>query len=919
MSRGSEDYALPPLLLGWPQIEAAGVAAVGGKAHTLARLARHGFAVPAALVVPAWVGRQWLAPLAALATGAAPAPSGLGQAGALAAAVAAQASQPLPPALLAALDAALAQPPWPGVALAVRSSAAQEDSARASFAGIHRSLLNVQGRDALGEALRAVWLSAWSEAALAYRQRLGLAHGAADMALLLMPMVAARASGIAFTCDPASGRDDRLLIHANWGLGESLVGCEAQGDEAVFAVDPQDDALRLLDYRIGAKAATRQPRAGGGTQRVDSAPAAAAAAALPASALPAIANQLRLAALALADGAQPMDLEWAWDGQRLHLLQARPVTVRARCTYPALQAQPDIWSRGNTKDVMPEPLSPIEWTLAGLTDAMLASGPQAAGATTHPGAVRARVINGRMYLNLALLQWEFFVHFGVAPQATNALVGGHQGVIAVPALGAGDRRRHLRHLLRYTWRAHALRRRGRREAVLALAELHAARQQAPPADDAALAAALRAQVRQGRGRAGLQFMQGSAGGSAWALIEAINRHLPGEGAALASALLADAPPPAAATDPADLGLGADDGATITAQQGRALVRLARLAQADPAARDWLARRHAQPVPDDDWQALPAQSPFRRAMAAFLHHCGHRAVYETYLRRPRWVEAPGYLLDQLPALAAVDLDAQAARCAAQAAAARLRVRGALPWPQRLALRWLVRKAQQELRDREAARSALIADLEPARRLLLAVGTRWQQRGWLERPEDVFLLLLPELLAVLDGERPGAALRGLAEERRRTMARRMAEDAPDVIVGEPSALGVATAASRAPPGPADAPPPATANDAAVLLRGVAIGGGSAQGTARRVQAPHDGARLAAGEVLVAPSTDPGWTPLFLRAAALVMETGGLLSHGAIVAREFGLPAVVNVAGAMRVLRDGAPVTVDGNAGTVRQDGA
>jgi pyruvate,water dikinase len=106
----------------------------------------------------------------------------------------------------------------------VRSSAPQEDSTNVSFAGIHTSCLNVQGVEAVEWTIRSVWLSLWTPAAIAYRKRIGLAHAEAAMAVLIMPLVPAIASGIGFTRDPISGRDDRLVIHAVHGLGESLVG-----------------------------------------------------------------------------------------------------------------------------------------------------------------------------------------------------------------------------------------------------------------------------------------------------------------------------------------------------------------------------------------------------------------------------------------------------------------------------------------------------------------------------------------------------------------------------------------------------------------------------------------------------------------------------------------------------------------------
>ena len=140
------------------------------------------------------------------------------------------------PALLDLLAAELARRGWLNQPLAVRSSAVGEDAAEASFAGIFRSHLNVRGLAALQAALIDIWASLDSPVASAYRQRLGIAAEML-MAVIVMPLLPAQAAGIAFTCDPVSGREDRLIVHANWGLGESLVGGEAEGVEYVFGED----------------------------------------------------------------------------------------------------------------------------------------------------------------------------------------------------------------------------------------------------------------------------------------------------------------------------------------------------------------------------------------------------------------------------------------------------------------------------------------------------------------------------------------------------------------------------------------------------------------------------------------------------------------------------------------------------------
>ncbi|TJZ66677.1 PEP/pyruvate-binding domain-containing protein [Chitiniphilus eburneus] len=871
------------LLPDWPAILAAGAAEAGGKAWALARLARYGFPVPDAMALPvaayhAWLDQSGLA-------------NDLHTAAALPDAERVAALEALRPsllaqrpddALLAALRQRLTMPPWRDAALAVRSSAPQEDGASASFAGIHASLLNVRGEAALADAIVAVWASLWTPAAVAYRVRLGIVHHDAAMAVLLMPLLPARASGIGFTCDPVSGRDDRLVIHANWGLGESLVAGATDGDEIMLAEQARDDSLALLSYVPGAKAVTSVPAPGGGTTLVPGGAERREPVLTPAQSL-ALGELLRQAALALDYGHPVYDCEWAWDGERFWLLQARPVTARGRCTYPELLGQPDIWTRGNTRDVVPDRLPPMDWgSWRRLANALLETGFCLTGFPMLPGAQRTGLFDGRLYLNLSLIQWEGYAAFDVAPAAMNRLVGGRQPEIHVPPRTVRERVVVGARMVRYLLRAGALRRQGAPAIAEAMRLARQWREQPLPADDAGFAAEIRRQACHRHAQAPLHFMQGSGGACLSLLVDLLDAHRPGEGHALASALLAGGEP------------------SVTLRQGYALSEVARIAMADPLASAWLATRR----PGDDWRGLPADNPFRVAFADFLALYGHRCVYETYLGNPRWREAPDYLLGSLPGLASADMAVATARQRQAADAAWAEARRALPWWKRPLLGRLVRTAKQETNDREAARSALMAYAEPARLLWLALGERWVERGWLAGADDVLFLMPAEALAVRDGLRPGAALPTLIADRRERFAAWQAQPPPDVILQHGDHDDAAALAETMIPLTAEGR----------VFQGVAVGSGVATGPARLIQRPDDGARLAQGDILVVPSTDPAWTLLFLKAGGLVMETGGFLSHGAIVAREFGIPAVVNLPGILQRLREGERLRVDGRHGTV-----
>ncbi len=284
--------------------------------------------------------------------------------------------------------------------------------------------------------------------------------------------------------------------------------------------------------------------------------------------------------------------------------------------------------------------------------------------------------------------------------------------------------------------------------------------------------------------------------------------------------------------------------------------------------------------------------FKRELARFLDDFGHRGVYEAELANPRWIEDSSFLMAQVRELRHQGVPAD--RANEQRVAAE-HVLQELPLVARLAARWLARRARRSAALREAGKSALIAMALPVRRILLEFGDRMVQRGVLEHVDDVFHLSRADLETYVRGEWDGSDFRVLVAQRRELRARRLALPPPPDLIGSLEA-------------------PRTAIDG--VLRGMAAAPGRACGPARLISHPSDSARLQRGDILVAPSTDPGWTPLFLRCAAVVTEVGGFLSHGAIVAREYGLPAVVNVQGVLQALSDGEVICVDGNRGLVER---
>jgi pyruvate,water dikinase len=304
--------------------------------------------------------------------------------------------------------------------------------------------------------------------------------------------------------------------------------------------------------------------------------------------------------------------------------------------------------------------------------------------------------------------------------------------------------------------------------------------------------------------------------------------------------------------------------------------------------------------------LPAVA--QRGLAEFLSRYGHRAVAEIDVGLPRWSDDPSHIIGVLANYLRLDDPEQApdavfARGAREAEAMIETLGGRAERRGRLRAR-LVRFALDRARRlsglREIPKYNIVVALAAVRRELARVGAELARGGTgaIETAEDVFFLDLVEARAALSGPDGGDLRRRVGERRRAYEAELRRRHVPSVVLSDGTEPEAATLAAHATDG---------------ALVGTAASAGSVTAPARVILDPI-GAHLEPGEILVAPSTDPGWTPLFLTAGGLVMEMGGANSHGAVVAREYGIPAVVGVAGATGRITTGQRVTVDGTAGIV-----
>jgi pyruvate,water dikinase len=324
------------------------------------------------------------------------------------------------------------------------------------------------------------------------------------------------------------------------------------------------------------------------------------------------------------------------------------------------------------------------------------------------------------------------------------------------------------------------------------------------------------------------------------------------------------------------------------------------------AADVTAARHISETTEQlvqEYRAGTLPPTLQQGLAEFLYHYGHRGVAEIDLGLPRWREDPTHILGVLanylqlkdPTVAP---DVQFRRGAQEAetmvaeltqrATRKGRLRGML-------VSFFLKRARALAGLREMPKFCFILVLAYMREMLQSIGKELTEAGRLESGEDIFFITLQETHAALAGEDMRDIVRERQADYEHELRRR---HVPRVLLSDGTE-----------------PTPAVTDDAESqgMLRGTPASPGSVTGRARVILDP-TGAYLEPGEILVAPSTDPGWTPLFLTAGGLVMEMGGAISHGAVVAREYGIPAVVGVAGATERITTGQQITVDGNAGKI-----
>lgn len=834
---------------------------VGGKGASLARLLNAGLPVPDGFHVvtaayQAFVAANDLQPeINAALQGADP--SRLEALEAAASAIQARfLSGAMPQEISSAVAGAYASLPGDRPAVAVRSSATAEDLPDLSFAGQQETFLNVHGLPAVLEAVQRCWASLWTARAIAYRLQHGIDQQAVRLAVVVQILAPAEAAGILFTANPVDGRRDHALINAAWGLGEAVVGGQVTPD--TITVDKA--AGRVIRRDIAAKQVMTVRSAAGVAEQpvpaaMQTAPALSDAQALQLAELGVQIEQLY---------GMPMDIEWAWAAGEFSILQARPITALPP-DAGALPVEPEwplphpkaILARGSFAEFVPEPVTPLFATLA-VPIARKASMDLMAGLDlAGDDDYFFTVINNYVYVGFVMtprMIWSMIKSIFVVGR----ILKQNSGPVAQAA-----RARCLAAVQK--WQAQLL-------AELAPSQLLAA-------------------VREIFATTAGQYTVAQSGPIPMATMDELFF------TQLYNRLVKRAGDPEAAT----FLFGADNQAM---RSEKALFDLAGWAQERPALATYLLSTPAETIAAE-MQAgagVAGLDEFAARLAAYLETYGH-IVYDLDFAKPLPGEQPAPLLETVK----VYLAGRNNPYARQQDALEHRSRAAQAIIKRLdglRRRWFVRRleaAQASAPLREDCIAELGLGYPQIRRMLAELGRRLAAGAAIARADDVYWLEAQEADDLAARLERGAALPDLSVlvEQRKARWQAMRR------ITAPSALPRKSWMARFYPGE---------SSTGDTIKGFGASAGRVTARACVMLGPEDFGRMRPGDIIVAGITTPAWTPLFARAAGIVTDIGGPLGHSSIVAREYGLPAVLGTSMATRRIRTGQIITVDGSAGLV-----
>jgi rifampicin phosphotransferase len=839
------------------QLEGSDIDQAGGKGANLGELTRAGLPVPAGFVIltdayRAYIGEHHLQDKITSLAVASDDPAEYDEASAqIRALFSAEIADPLR-AEIAEAYAALGE----DLPVAVRSSATAEDLPEASFAGQQDTYLNVRGLEDLLVAVRDCWASLWTGRAMAYRARQGIDPASVSLAVAVQQMVDAESAGVMFTANPGNGRRDETVISAAWGLGESVVSGSVNTDN--LTVRSPDGTV------VSSETADKAVMTVYAAHRTEE--------------LPVPEDQRNRPVLSEADAAElaeygsriqnhfgaPQDIEWARTNGRFWILQARPITALPEVEGPiptdwTVPEPSAMYVRASIVEQMPDPLSPL---FADMIDGSVTRSLQTLfGEILGEDVIRdddvgLPTVNGYAYYQytragMARLMWK-------SPKAFGALLGG--GTLA----GQGRWRNYSHPRYRRIvsdWSARNIRELSTEELLAGVQQLVDAAAEYYTAVQTIIPAAATSEIALTR------------------FYDAVVR--------------------TKGDPPAQVFVLGFDSSPIRAE--KSLYDLATWTRSQPELAEGLLRLPAQEFLEEAAKSGdPVWHEWHTRFQAHLSAYGH-TVYNLDFMNPVPADDPVPLLETLRFFVSgkgVDPYERQRRFAIRREEATAAVLARLDPVRAKAFRRLLHWAESVAPIREDALADVGLAWPQVRRMLLEIGQRLQQAGVINEPNDVFWLHRTEI-----DEGPGSHADEV--ERRKQVWRGQLRATPPQLLPKG---GWGDMFRRWMPA-------ASEEQTGDLIKGIGGSMGTVTAPARVLGGPQDFGQMQPGDVLVASITTPAWTSLFAMASGVVTDIGGPLSHSSIVAREYGIPAVLGTAVATRRIRSGQLIRVDGDAGTVK----
>ena len=774
----------------------------------------------------------------------------------------------IPGDLAAAITGALAQF-GERAAYAVRSSATAEDLPTASFAGQQDTYLNVVGPAAILQHVSRCWASLFTERAVTYRQRSGIDHRTVQMAVVVQRMVFPGAAGILFTADPVTSNRKVASVEAAFGLGEALVSGLVNGD--VYTVRDGE----VVAKAVGTKQLAVYASPAGGTQEQAIAPD------LQNQPVLTDAQVLRLAQLGRrieAHFGRPQDIEWCLVSGEFQIVQSRPITT----LFPVPEAgdrENHVYVSVGHQQMMTDAMKPLGlsfWQMTTPAPMAEAGGrlfvdvtQRLASPASRDGLLEALRRSDPLIGDAlqTVLERDGFIRPLPGDSPPGPLFGGATAPIETdPPI--------VTELI------------GRSQASIAAAERDIA-----TLSGEALLDFIQADIQELRRilfdpQSHQVFM--SAMEAAWWLNDQLEAWLGEKNAA--DTLTQSVPH------------------NVTSEMGLALLDVADVIRPHPDVVAFLRHVEDEAVPDRHWLdelgKLPGGREARDAIEAWLDKYGMRCAGEIDITRPRWSECPSMLVPVIlgniknfePGVGTrrFEQGRQEAWAKEQDVLERLR---ALPDGKQKAdeTKRMIDRVRTFIGYREYPKYGMVSRYFVYKQALLKEAERLAAAHVLRGKDDIFYLRFAELH---DVTRTNHVDDQLICRRKDAFRSYQALTPPRVLTSDGE---VVTGAYRRDDVPSGA------------LVGLPVSAGVIEGRARVILDMAQ-ADLDAGDILVTAYTDPSWTPLFVAISGLVTEVGGLMTHGAVIAREYGLPAVVGVVDATRLIPDGQRIRVHGTDGYV-----